>query len=222
MYICIVNIKPAAMKDIQRIMYKPYKYDTAYFYMQKCMQQYCTDYKDYGTLKSLIYYAMCNPESQIINNHKALCFYGATGSGKTLHMKGLSLFMTLPQTERNGFEYGVEFIHNGAIKPFSFNIYHVRQIFQDYAEGGFDRIKNILVEPVICIDDVGTEDVANNYGNKVDLFAHIIETRYDKNNVTHLTTNLNPQQLRERYGERVYSRLRETTQFLNFGTEDRR
>jgi DNA replication protein DnaC len=161
-------------------------------------------------------------EHPSVNIFKALCFYGATGTGKTLHMRGLAQFLSLPQVERNGIDFGVEFFHGGVLKPFSFKIYHIRRIFQDYADGGFEKIKNVMIEPVICIDDVGTEDVANNYGNKVDLFAHIIETRYERNNVTHLTTNLNPQQLRERYGERVYSRLRETTQFINFGTEDRR
>jgi Cdc6-like AAA superfamily ATPase len=190
--------------------------------MLKCMQDNCPEkYKDNGILNPLIHYAMAT-EHPSVNIFKALCFYGATGTGKTLHMRGLSKFLELPQVERNEIEFGVEFFHGGVLKPFTFKIYHMRRIFQDYADGGFEKIKNVMIEPVICIDDVGTEDVANNYGNKVDLFAHIVETRYDKDNVTHLTTNLNTQQLRERYGERVYSRLRETTQFINFGTEDRR
>jgi DNA replication protein DnaC len=77
----------------------------------------------------------------------------------------------------------------------------------------------------LCIDDIGTEDVKNSYGNRCNVIGELIEARYS-NQATgiflHLTTNLSGEQLREHYGPRVTSRLRETMNIIHLKGGDRR
>lgn len=77
----------------------------------------------------------------------------------------------------------------------------------------------------LCIDDIGTEDVKNNYGNRCNVIGELIEARYSNRAAgvfLHLTTNLTTQQLRDHYGPRVTSRLRETMNVIHLKGEDRR
>ena len=59
------------------------------------------------------------------------------------------------------------------------------------------------------IDDIGTEISASNYGNKVDVIEMLILTLYQEKRPTHFTTNLNLEELTQRYGQRVVERLKE-------------
>lgn len=74
-------------------------------------------------------------------------------------------------------------------------------------------------------DDVKTEREASNYG-KVNIFKDILERRYDKNLLTHLSCNYSedyPNDLNagldefgEKYGPRVYDRLKEQYNIIEF------
>jgi DNA replication protein DnaC len=77
----------------------------------------------------------------------------------------------------------------------------------------------------LCIDDMGTDDIKNNYGNKKSVIGDLIEMRYAKKNMGpmfHATTNLTSQQLNDYYGARVISRLREKSNFIELPGKDRR
>lgn len=77
----------------------------------------------------------------------------------------------------------------------------------------------------LCLDDCGTEDVKNHYGNRVNVIGQIIEGRYFNGShgiLLHMTTNLNSTQLKEFYGARVVSRLREIMNVIELKGEDRR
>lgn len=68
---------------------------------------------------------------------------------------------------------------------------------------------------LLAIDDLGTEPLSTNiFGNidtpMVDLFYH----RYEARKFTILSTNLLPEDLRERYKGRVYDRLREMSEVI--------
>jgi len=63
-----------------------------------------------------------------------------------------------------------------------------------------------------CFGDLGTEDEKNNFGNKVNVMEHIILQRYENKldfNLTHITTNLNADEIEARYGIRFRDRLKE-------------
>jgi DNA replication protein DnaC len=77
----------------------------------------------------------------------------------------------------------------------------------------------------LCIDDLGTEQVKNHFGNKKNVIGDLIELRYASENtgpLLHVTTNLTGDQLKEFYGLRVASRLRETMNIIDFVGEDLR
>lgn len=77
----------------------------------------------------------------------------------------------------------------------------------------------------LCIDDMGAENKKNSYGNVVNVIGDLIEARYFKGNTgvfLHASTNLSAAQLKEFYGERVVSRMREIFNFIELPGQDRR
>ena len=81
---------------------------------------------------------------------------------------------------------------------------------------------------VYCFDDLGVEQNAKSYGNGCNVMAEILLDRYDQflrhGMITHLTTNLNAEEIERLYGDRVRSRLREMFNLIYFPPEaaDRR
>lgn len=77
----------------------------------------------------------------------------------------------------------------------------------------------------LCIDDLGTEEIKNHFGNKKNVVGDLIELRYSKGNtgtLLHITTNLTGKQLEDFYGGRVASRLRQVVNIIDFKGEDLR
>jgi hypothetical protein len=121
-----------------------------------------------------------------------------------------------------------------------YNVVNSKKISNEYSSYGDDAIakyltktKNSFEDPEclfqeysgICIDDIGTEDIRNNFGNKKNVIGDIIELRYDSSQVgplLHGTTNLTAEQLKEHYGGRVLSRMKEIFNFIELPGEDRR
>lgn len=122
-----------------------------------------------------------------------------------------------------------------------FEIKHAKQIATDYKERGEDFIyenfiavkKAAFDDPSVffqerigmCIDDFGTEDVKSNYGDKKNVIGDIIEQKYFEKScgvLLHGSTNLRSDQLKDYYGERVISRMREVFNFIEFKGGDRR
>lgn len=78
------------------------------------------------------------------------------------------------------------------------------------------KIDEILKLHIIYIDDIGTEDNLNSYGNKRMPFAELCDDADKKGNLLILTTNLSIDELTERYGDRVVDRLIATTKAVPF------
>lgn len=77
----------------------------------------------------------------------------------------------------------------------------------------------------MCIDDMGTEREKNHYGNKKSVIGDLIELRYARGHVgklLHVTTNLKAEEIKEAYGGRVASRLREIMNIIELTGNDRR
>lgn len=60
----------------------------------------------------------------------------------------------------------------------------------------------------LIIDDLGIEDVGNRYGEKVDYFARVANKVEYNCRLLICTTNLNESELKNRYGVRVWDRMR--------------
>ena len=79
----------------------------------------------------------------------------------------------------------------------------------------------------LFIDDLGTEPLLNDYGNKQELLTEIIAYRYNLSKesphlVTCFTTNLDKKKLIESYSQRSYSRLSEMCVIVIADGEDLR
>ena len=77
----------------------------------------------------------------------------------------------------------------------------------------------------LIIDDIGCEKTeSSTFGNKRDIMEQVITARYNvfPEHQTHFSTNLSEELLLERYGQRVFSRLKEMCVFVRMNGIDRR
>ena len=74
-----------------------------------------------------------------------------------------------------------------------------------------------MTKCALCIEDMGREaSEVMNYGNILSPVADIVEQRYADQLFTIITTNLTPEQIKERYGGRVADRFREMLEVITF------
>ena len=150
---------------------------------------------------------------------KGLFLMGPVGCGKTTLIKLCRKFF--------------------AKKPF--RIVPSRKISQQFVSEGYSalfrygsqsyRIKHLGFGPIVfydqpityCLDDVGVEPFAKHFGNDCNVIAEVVLDRYEefvhRGLITHLTTNLNAEELQQRYHERIRSRLREMCNLIAFPSE---
>jgi len=113
-----------------------------------------------------------------------------------------------------------------------FGIVSTRDIAGQVLTEGYDMIQRYgkkainyrNQEPILChnlFDDLGSEDKINHFGNHINVMEQIILDRYEQYKrhglLTHFTSNLDLEQIREIYGDRVHSRLHEMCNFLLLG-----
>lgn len=85
-----------------------------------------------------------------------------------------------------------------------------------------NRIDYVLSRQIISLDDIGTEEVSNVYGNRRQAFAEIIDAAEKYNKLLIVSTNLTVGEIRKRYGDRVLDRIKSTTQRVLFEGESLR
>lgn len=123
------------------------------------------------------------------NKGRGLLFYGSNGRGKTvLCCKVIPLI----------FKY---YLH------IDFCQYDAIELGETYRNdiGNFDLMWR---DQPLFIDDIGTESIINDYGEKHDLVSELIDRAEKNNRLLVLTTNLTPDELSERYGVRTLDRLK--------------
>jgi DNA replication protein DnaC len=81
----------------------------------------------------------------------------------------------------------------------------------------YDKYKAIFRAKMVAVDDVGFEPCeVLDFGNVVNPVIDLMEQRYDEQLFTMLTTNLTPDQIKERYGERISDRFNEMMRKIVF------
>lgn len=159
-----------------------------------------------------------NNIEQPMDLKKGIFLFGTVGVGKTRIMELFKL------NKRQCFQMV------SCRKVVSEYVKHGSEVIEPFSKQSYPFIKNIenfwQESMGVCFDDLGTEsDNANNYGNKRNVFEQIILDRYDNHlpfDQTHFTSNLSPAMIKERYGERVSSRMRECFNLIEFKGNDRR
>jgi len=93
------------------------------------------------------------------------------------------------------------------------------QIAMEYQANGLEAVKALVNNQVqfqdltLVIDDIGLEEDVKHFGSGLDPIAFIVQRVYDINQVAEkpirllLTTNLNKEELTQKYGIRVVDRL---------------
>ncbi len=77
--------------------------------------------------------------------------------------------------------------------------------------------------PMLAIDDLGTEPIeVQEYGNRLNPIVDLLYKRYDDQLFTIITTNLKPEEIKEKYGERIADRLNEMSSRIVFENESYR
>ncbi len=74
----------------------------------------------------------------------------------------------------------------------------------------------ILSCHIVYIDDIGTENISNIYGNKRIPFMELCDAAEQKGKLLICSTNLTLDELADKYGERTIDRLRATTKVVPF------
>ena len=127
-----------------------------------------------------------------IDTNKGLLLSGPVGCGKT------SLMKLLPYLAPHKTNY---------------EIIPTRNIVFNFNAAGFEVLEKYNDTKNYCFDDLGVEPTGCHYTKECNVMGEILLSRYDlfktRNVKTHITTNLNAEELEARYGSRVRSRFRE-------------
>lgn len=147
-------------------------------------------------------------ENEDFSLNKGIMLIGPVGCGKTSLMRMFG---------QNSF------------RPFK--VIHCREIAADYSADGASVLKTYSKSQIgyahqnfgktsigRCFDDLGTEEITNNFGNKVNVMQDILYRIYDDRAIGdfHVTTNLSGDEIEQAYGTRVRSRCREMFNPITF------
>lgn len=143
-----------------------------------------------------------------IDLHKGLMVMGPVGCGKTSLMKVMSNYCA--SKDRPVFRSC-----NQVIIDFNSKGY---DSIEQYTKGSF--VYYSAAPRVYCFDDLGLEGTGYYYGCNANVMAEILLSRYNyfisRHMVTHVTTNLNSDELESIYGNRICSRMREMFNLVAF------
>ncbi|WP_457617575.1 ATPase [Lutibacter sp.] len=140
-----------------------------------------------------------------IDTNKGLLLSGPVGCGKT------SLMKLLPYIAPHKTNY---------------EMIPTRNIVFNFNASGYEVLDKYNQTKNYCFDDLGVEPTGSHYAKECNVMGEILLSRYDlftqtslsqsHRIKTHITTNLNAQELEKRYGNRVRSRLREMFNLISF------
>lgn len=131
---------------------------------------------------------------------------GCCGNGKTTLVKAfqnLLCYLNIPVPDSPG-------------KVFRIRLCDAKKI-ADIARTDYPAFLTLARIPMLAIDDVGIEQLeVMEYGNVVNPITELLTKRYDEQLFTLMTTNLTPDGIRKRYGDRIADRLNEMAVVIPF------
>jgi ATP-dependent 26S proteasome regulatory subunit len=144
---------------------------------------------------------------------KGILLYGNKGCGKTRIMRAFRANQNFSYKAVECLDVTDEFSSQGpeALKQYSNPL--------SIAENHFGQ-----TQIGIFFDDLGTEEIGNHFQNKMSVMERILQARYQRGLLTHVSTNLSAQMILDTYGERIQSRMKEMFNVIAFpeNAKDRR
>ena len=144
---------------------------------------------------------------------KGIFLIGTTGTGKTRRIEWASENFEIPMADAITLSLQLAEVRRDSDRMEVLNLVPPR----------FSEMPRHVCD--LIIDDLGTEEETYNvYGTQRHLMTEAIIARYKyfPRWKTHFTSNLTKDQIRARYGERIWSRLNEMVVFVNLTGKDRR
>lgn len=139
------------------------------------------------------------------NSKFGMLLCGQCGNGKTTLVKAFQSLLNLLrlQNKWRNEVWGME-IHNAR---------DIARLCKDNWRG-WQRLCGVQM---LAIDDLGTEPTeVMDYGNVLNPVIDLLYKRYDEQLFTIVTTNLNPKDIRSKYGERIADRFNEMMERIIF------
>ncbi len=131
---------------------------------------------------------------------------GGCGSGKTTLVKAfqnLLCYLNIPIPDGHGRVWGLRLCDAKEIAYI--------------ARTDYPAFLSLMRALMLAVDDVGIEPLeVMEYGNVVSPMVELLTKRYDGQLFTLLTTNLTPDGIRKRYGDRIADRLNEMAIVIPF------
>lgn len=104
----------------------------------------------------------------------------------------------------------------GGEMPWGLQIVNAKELAVS-AKEDINQYRKFKNRNMLAIDDMGTEAVdVLSFGNTLNPVADLIESRYNLQLFTLITTNLTPAQVREKYGARIADRFNEMMSVVVF------
>lgn len=165
----------------------------------------------------LALYCMRDPEFEKIDNgvyslNKGFALLGKVGVGKTTLARGFSNNPTNPFTVISARTVAMDYAHKEFGGSLAIQKYSGLREVPPYDFYGHKYIGSLY-------DDLGTEETRKHFGNESNVMQEIILNRYDNPELigkTHFTSNLNPDEIGQIYGDRARSRIREMCNIFLF------
>jgi hypothetical protein len=164
------------------------------------------------------------------SHSKGILIHGDVGCGKSLAMivllNLLRFFELYDQSHQSKYNSTYQKAPTRYFKVDTFEISHAysQKGFEILSQGIFTARGTIkLTGEMIILDDLGSEPITTHFGNNVNIIGELLTMRYeDRKTITHATTNLDVKSLKEFYGDRVFSRMKEMFNFIHMTGSDRR
>lgn len=141
----------------------------------------------------------------LINQDKfGLLMCGVCGNGKSTLMLAIRSLINFIDMKDN---------YNERMSVYLTDAREIARLNKD----DYAAFRKVCAKPMIAIDDMGLEPTeVLDYGNILNPVVDLISYRYNEQLFTMITTNLKPEEIRQKYGDRIADRFNEMMERIIF------